>query len=634
MKSKLKAVAVACLLALQLFSSFVPCLAVSAEESGTAEDHVSFSQTTIYADLVDPDIYAEGKTAAEIKSGEQAAAATLLEKYPLDASRGTADASVITSTVEKTSSGFSAFFYVYIPGGTESVFNTTFTLKGGERTYFKDAELIGLTDTLVKFRVNFSKSEYESFREGENYVLNVLLFEISHRDLISPSGVVNVVYTAQQSSILGGIECAEVKLSYSSSGELVAWSQSDALHLDVHLSASRYSTARADYYDQINTAMFLVPTSYLDKWKRIDSIEYQYSLLEGVPMLVTECDREDLTTEGAFFYLWKNGAEGAFGYRYSALGSPNVMPLGRWPSSYYDAKETFLFMVDEIKMDKNGCPELKDQEAIDRYLKLKDSISPVAGGKIAALSDYLRASSYKDVSTHTVLAEDFVSTDSYADNMSGFEEWLYKFLGYKVEDDSINVSAIQIGSKMDYLSLLDGTLTDDDIKQKYALDDVGLNDFKDLMSIETSTYQSLTVVIFHYLTTEYFTHEVDVWREHDQFLFFKDYVDFPETTYYCENAIIDDFKIITMNFGEKDILSVPVVMESMTFIKAPESPGVLSPIVEDDDPWWKQLLEILKVLFKIAGFTAAAIVIVYVVLMVIRFFDFVRKIFNRRGGGG
>lgn len=631
MKSKLKAVAVACLLALQLFSSLVPSLTVGAEESGTAEDHVSFTQTTIFADLVDPNIYAEGKTAAEIKSGEQAAAATLLEKYPLDASRGTADASVITSTVEKTSSGYSAFFYVYIPGGTESVFKTTFTLKGGERTYFKDAELIGLTATLVKFRVDFSNSEYESFREGENYVLNVLLFEISHRDITSPSGVVKVVYTAQQSSVLGGTECAEVKLSFSSSGELIAWSQSDALHLDVHLSASRYSTARADHYDQINTAMFLVPTSYLDNWKRIDSIEYQYSLLEGVPMLVTECDREDLTSEGDFFSLWKNGKSDVFGAWY---GDDSLTPIGKW-AAHADAHESFLFMVDEIKKDAKGCPELTDQDVIDRYLKLKDSISPVAGGKTAILSDYLRASSYENLATHTILAEDFVSTDSYANNISAFEEWLIKCFGYKIEDDSINVSAIQIGSSSDFLSWKGGTLTDDDIKQKYALDDVGLNHFNYLMNLKASSHQSLTVVVFHYLTTDYFTRQVYSWREHDQALFFPDWVDFPEATYYCENAIIDDFKIITMNFGEEDnILSVPVVMESMTFIKAPESPGVVSPIVEDDDPWWKQLLEILKILLKIAGLTAAAIVIVFVVLMVIRFFDFVRKIFNRRGGGG
>ena len=631
MKSKLKAVAVACLLALQLFSSFVPCLAVSAEESGTAEDHVSFSQTTIYADLVDPNIYAEGKTAAEIKAGEQAAAATLLEKYPLDPLRGTADASVITSTVEKSSRGYSAFFYVYIPGGTESVFNTTFTLKGGERTYLKDAELIGLTDTLVKFKVEFGKSEYESFREGENFVLNVLLFEISHRDIASPNGVVNVVYTAHQSSVLGGIECAEVKLSYSSSGELVAWNQSDSLYLDVHLSASRYSTSRADHYDQINTAMFLVPTSYLNNWKRIDSIEYQYSLLEGVPMLVTECDRDDLTTEGAFFSLWKNGKSDVFGAWY---GDDSLTPIGKW-AAHADAHETFLFMVDEIKTDEKGCPELKDQEVIDRYLKLKDSISPVAGGKTAVLSDYLRASLYENLSTHTISAEDIVFTDSYANNISGFEKWFYDLFGYIVEDDSINVSAIQIGSTMDFLGWKTGTLTDDDIKQKYALDDVGLNDFIYLMNLEATLDQSLTVVVFHYLTTDYYTRQVYSWREHDQALFFPDWVNFPEATYYCENAIIDDFKIITMNFGEKDnILSVPVVMESMTFIKAPESPEVVSPIVEDDDPWWKQFLEILKVLLKIAGITAAAIVIVYVVLMVIRFFDFVRKIFNRRGGGG
>ena len=630
MKSKLKAVAVACLLALQLFSSFVPCLAVSAEESGTAEDHVSFSQTTIYADLVDPNIYAD-KTAAEIKAGEQAAAATLLEKYPLDASRGTADASVITSTVEKTSSGYSAFFYVYIPGGTESVFKTTFTLKGGDRTYFKDAELIGLTDTLVKFRVEFGKSEYESFREGENYVLNVLLFEISHRDIASPNGVVNVVYTAKQSSVLGGIECAEVKLSYSSCGELVAWNQSDALHLDVHLSASRYSTSRADHYDQINTAMFLVPTSYLNDWKRIDSIEYQYSLLEGVPMLVTECDRDDLTTEGRFFKLWKNGKSNVFGAWY---GDDSLRPIGKW-AAHADAHETFLFMVDKIKTDEKGCPELGDRKVIDRYLKLKDSISPVAGGKTAALSDYLRASSYENVSTHTAWAEDFVSTDSFADNMSGFDEWLIKFFGLKIEDDSINVSTIQIGSSSDFVSWMTGILTDDDIKQKYALDDAGLNDFNYLMNLKASSHQSLTVVVFHYLTTDYYTRQVFNWREEDQFLLFQDWVNFPETTYYCENAIIDDFKIITMNFGEENnIQSVPVVMESMTFIKAPESPGVLSPIVEDDDPWWKRLLEILKVLLKITGLTAVAIVIVYVVFKVVRFFDFVREIFNRRGGGG
>ena len=106
MKVKLKAVAVAVLvLALQLFSAFVPCMAAAAGETSAVAKVVSFSNTRIFADLVDPEIYAEGKTAAEVEAGEEAAAAELLQKYPKDASKGTGDVQIVSSVLQESTSG-------------------------------------------------------------------------------------------------------------------------------------------------------------------------------------------------------------------------------------------------------------------------------------------------------------------------------------------------------------------------------------------------------------------------------------------------------------------------------------------------------------------------------------------------
>ncbi len=628
MKTKLKAVAVACLLALQLFLSFLPCTAAGAEESGAPRDHVSFSKTTVYADLVDPEIYAEGKTAAEIKAGEEAAAATLLESYPKNAALGTADASVITSTVETSTNGCNVFFYVYVPGGTESALSAAFTLEAGGRTYYKSAKQVSTTETLVKYRVNLTKSEYESFRVGDSYELTVRLFEITYRDPSSSLRTKTVAYTGQQSSIAGGSLHSDIQLTFSNEGELEGWSLSDELYLDVHLTASRYSTSNLGYYDQINTAMFLIPTEYLEDWKRIDQIKYQYSLLEGVPMLVTECDRDDLTVEGSFFNLWKKGAEAPFAYNVSALGSPTKMPFGKW-ASHPDAKETFLFMVDQIKTDDKGLPELSDDDVLERYLKLKESISSVAGDKLFAMSDYLRASSCTPLDTYTKTPNDLFETKSFEDSISGFVEWLYKLTGHKVSDDSVSVSAIQIAS------VGDGTKSDEDLKTQYALDDDGLGTFRSLMNSCVSSLEDQTLVVFHYLKTEYFVHSAEYWREHDQALLFPDWEGFSETTYYCENAIVDDFKIISIAFGENEKLhTVPVVMETMTFIKAPQSPEVVSPIKDDDDPWWMKLLAALKELLQIAALIGAATVLVLIVICVLKLIAMIRDAFGRRGGGG
>lgn len=652
MKSKLKAVAVACLLALQLFSSFVPCLAVSAEESGTAEDHVSFSQTTIYADLVDPNIYAEGKTAAEIKSGEQAAAATLLEKYPLDASRGTADASVITSTVEKTSSGYSAFFYVYIPGGTESVLSAAFTLEGGDKIFYRSALQISMSDTLVKYRIDFNRSEYESFRVGDDYELSIRLFEITYRGKTSSSNTNTVAYNALQQTVNGGELTSGLLFSYASDGKLKLSTVEETLRLDVHMAQERYSQTNAALWYQLNTAYFIVPHEYFYHFNRIYSIDYQYKLLSDVPMLVST-DRDFMEKAKEYEQLdfalqsndWLDFPPGRAIINKILGNEVNVGPY-------------FRFTVDELSTAGDGRFDVDEDTIWQEYNRAYDFAKRLYNGDPKFLYAYvfgkpnsLLSFDYKSWQSkfhQTVSFEyffivnvlklpyDLYSVENFAtkkyseivssgDSASSEGLWDRLMDGRlldKIDDDSIEVPVIQ-NKKIGYLI----QMTDAEICDEYCID---MKYIPELRSALQNASEDDYIVFFHCIETYYYAWPPDyIWL----FDWFDSEVMLESQGYFVLNTFILDFNIINLNFNEGEV-SVPVIHESVNFVGGLESSGSMYDEISDDNGYLWDLLNLMHLLLKIAAMIGAMTIVVAAFYGIVWLVDKTRDAFGKRGGGG
>ena len=608
MKKRYRAAAALALIVLQLFCFLVPASAAD-ETAGTEGEWVaeSFSNTKITADFQ--------KTEAELNA-----------LYPKTAEDKASVELISAVTQLDTSGNIYLYFYFYSSGGLSGLSsgcNVTIRDASGGNTQVLTLTTRDKTETILKMKAQISSANYAKYKSGDGYEFFVSSFALSWR---SGRTTEKITYDAITRQLDGGSLSSEILLTVDPDGSLTSWVIKEEFELDVHLSASRYSKANTTtIYNQLNTAMFLLPKQFFNDWKNIVEIVYQYRLFERVPMLVTECERDDLIAEGEFFNFYE--PEDLFKFQVAE----GAYTFGRW--SKQDAmKDVFMFFVDEIKNGDLGVPELTNDECIARYqraLSLYDTYCETVNGPPISLGSFLAAENEVPLSVYKRGPDDFVTSDSYADSLTGFEKFLSNLFGIKYEDDSVNVPAIQTADQSHL------KMTDEEIKKTYAIGDNGLAQFKELLSGTNAA--DYTLVIFHFKETEYFVSAASAWHEHDQFLIFEDWEIFPEETYYCENAIIDDFKIIEINMGDKEnIHMIPIAMETMTFIEAPQSPDLLNPIVLPNfGNWWKKIKSGMGNLLTVLRVIVFVVIVVAVVWLVLKLVGVVKSIFDgSRGRGG
>ena len=679
MKVKLKAVAVAVLvLALQLFSVLTPCMAAAAGETSAVAKVVSFSNTRIFADLVDPEIYAEGKTAAEVEAGEEAAAAELLQKYPKDASKGTGDVQIVSSVLQESTSGYNAFFYVYIPGGTGSALSATFTLSAGGRTLYKSAKQLDATATLIKYRVPLTKAEYLACKVGDCYELTVSLFEITFSTSgSSSSGTKKVTYKPITNQVVGGELSSDLMITFSASGSAIKWQVSDALKLDVHFASDRFTTADTvgkGLYKQLNTAMFLIPEKYFEDFGLIEAIKYQYELFERVPMLVTGSS-EIAAAAGKKFTsaqikamledaalemdlpgkILLNPAQ--YGYVGDAQYIAEILVAGWIVYHEHDSFSSFVFETSDMSAEDKFIISRSDllasfraaKDAYYDYVDLFGSINDSSslrfrGYTPLTFAEYLGAGSHTELKEYVRFVDEIIKNESYDSSVPWWEKilgdgQLFRFW----EDDSVSVNAIQTVTLAELQALADehGDSLDEYLAKTYAIDETDVSTMKELLySLEGVSGR---LVLFHFLETEYVGDEIGGFATEDEK--YHRNQDLISEDYYVENAIIDQFKILSIYFKDADrITEVPTVMESMTFIEGIETPDdledeksdTLPEIIGEGGEKFKGLLEqvlgVMRTMLRVAGVIGIVSVVVLIVIGILKLVKMARDAFGKRGG--
>ena len=656
MKMKLKAVAVAVLvLALQLFSVCTPCIAAAAGETRVEETAVSFSKTTIYADLVDPEIYAEGNTAEEISAQEKAAAATLLSKYPKVSSKGTSDAQIVSSVIQANGSDYYAYLYVYIPGGTVDALTAAFTFEAGGRTLYKAARQIDETATLIKYRVPISKSEYNACKVGDGVELTVSFFEITYH--AAAAGTTNkVTYSALHQQFSGGVATSEIFFSYDASGQLIRSTIEEKLRLDVHMACERYSQTNAALWYQVNTAYFVVPKEYIDEYERIFSIAYKYRLLADVPMLVSD-DKE-------FMEKLKDYEQIDFELQTSDWYDPlDRLIVNKITGNEVNVGPYFRFTVDDISTIDGTPYDVSEDDIWAEYNRAYEFAKKLYYGDPKFLYTYVFGSpavgfsfdydawqiqyqsltsfEYFFITDVLKLPYDLYTPETFKEreyshvissgdssaSESGWERFLDGRLLDRIEDDSVSIPAIQ---ESDVLSVM--KMTDAEIVDTYCIDSKYIPELREVLSNASSGDE---IVFFHCIETYYYCWPPDyiiLWDWFDSEMMLED------QGYYVLNTFILDFNVINLYFREGEV-SVPVVHESVSFVGGLESPDSTYDEIADTpgeyindafDNLWDGVQKLLKVV-RIVFIATVVVAIVIVVLKVIKLF---RDAFGRRGGGG
>lgn len=657
---KLKAVAVTVLvLAVQLFSVFVPSItAVAAEASdGTGQEvTVPYSQTTILADLVSPELVLTDEGKAE-------ATASLLDQYPKIPEKGRSDAEVITAVVQKNANSYSAFFYVYIPGGTESVLAGSFTLSNGSSTLYESAALIDRTATILKYRISLTNAQYALFKVGDEYQLTLELFTITYRKGQS-SDTEKTTYFPVTKEFNGCAVSSEMKLTFDSEGKSADdMIVKETLRLDVHMAQERYSTTSDSRWTQLNTAYFVIPGEYLEMYKRVHSIEYQYRLLKDIPMFITE-DKEFLE-KLAVFEQFDITINADIESKFLLLGA-----LGEAIFNFFadDAHlgPYFRFYVDKISHDENDPVDVSSEDVwaeykrayqfawnlyygSDRYAEAfyfyihggrnPDHFFDYAAWRNKFRLEYsfelffvkkvlrLDPDSYTDLQTKKRTYKDIISTGepySSTDLLTRlFDGRLLDTLIGEIHDDSIDVPAIQTVFVKD---LADMSVSE--IGETYCVDDKYAEEIEELAKKYAADD---TFVFFHCVETDYYVLEpggamIFDWFNSEMLL--------PGDGYVVKNTAILDFNIINLYFNEGEV-KVPVVHKTVNFIGDIESGDSMYDEIADTaeekiGDWWDAYLGLVRIVYLIS----AIVVFVFIVWGIFWLVDKGRDAFGKRGGGG
>ena len=286
----------------------------------------------------------------------------------------------------------------------------------------------------------------------------------------------------------------------------------------------------------------------------------------------------------------------------------------------------FFFVVDNIGKLEDADYDVKTDELIAAYQETREYFKNNQLMRQYKFWEWIKASEYQALEVYKRTASDSIKTESYANGASFWQKIFDGRIFGTNHDDSVTVNAIQTATKSDM-----DRKTDEDLMDEYALSEEGVADLRAVMNAVDDTYIS---VVFHYLETDYSTYSLSVYGTSDSDIHL-----FDGDAYIAYNAIIDEFNIIELQFGEDDTFrTVPTVHPTLTYIGSLEGDEKLED--ETFDPiklpsfgdWWDKATTVYDkavAAFRIVGCVLFGFVVFMVVSMIVRFYRKIRDNFGR-----
>ncbi|MBP5428959.1 MAG: hypothetical protein J6Z04_06720 [Clostridia bacterium] len=595
MRSKLFACLLLVMVVLQAI--FVPVYASGIESGGVS----SYRETTIYEDFgMDP-----GSSSSDFESEVIGGSFSSSEPYVWE---------ILTSCYERSFSKTSFFLYVFNRGYSSLTDSFSVTLTDDDGSlYSVSADLIDWTDHCAKICIDLVPSS--SYIKTSSSEISIEVYSITCNGRSSRPYVEELDV---------GESNASVGLVYNvSTGKLSKRSIRESLDLNVTLMAERFSSGPTFFdYAQLNTAAFIIPDSYFERFGDLALVRYIYDLYSNVPMSVLKDSAVVEQAVGSFF----DPSDSDFDFSprpvyrpYSGYYLPFELRYTQkflWFdvahedfSDFCSFNRYFTFVVDDVIETGNGGYDFTPSEVLARYQFIKDNINP-------PYKNVLGAETFQSFSEE-LSVDDSWSTESYSDYLDSLSFW--NQLAFKtasslvlhgnVIDDSINdVPAIQIVSQD-----LSG-MTDSQISETFYVDPFYSSDLRSLSVLADSSDGQL--VLLRFCLTPYIAIPCNRLKLDDEWETVEGYV--------CFNSIIDNFKIISFDF-KKTVASdqgpvvitttVPVNMDPVTFIDGGQSPGQLQD--EFVDKWPNVLPGIFSKASSAFDWLKRVLAIVGVVLIVI-----------------
>lgn len=580
------------LCAVELFCMFIPALAA---ETGQVEKTLGFNESSIYQDLLGKEPENDTEKAAfdeELKTKYPAGSAPQLISF---AARGTATSKL--------------YFWFRWHGPTSRVSGLwKFTLKdpNGESKMWT-AQIV---DTAANAFIKFSVDVDNRYLYGDEVRFVFCSLQRMKRTLRSSARSARIdtsalTYNAMSKTVDGGEVAGEFKIIYNVKDKYLASATLDeTLSLDVKMACERFSTSEKNVYKQVNTAMFLIPNEYFERYKDLIGADYRYDRYIGVPMLITtdaglyntlhsEQDMLDIVRKEVVSKVIGSGLS----------ATPVFVPI----KNTRKVSPAFTFFVDEISDEHE---DVSANTILERFHGISNPTEENVGGK-------LEKDQYK-----TLHAEDKIITESYASATEGFQGFFKRVadgtLGKYNIDDSISIDSISVVEPSSEIS----TATNKFISGSYYIDSIYADDFKALNKEALSS--GAKIVLLRYLVTDYSTEEFGgsnpTFSYNDKTI---------ENGYIAFNDIIANFQIIKLYFGDRAwklddprVVTIKVDMDSIDFAGPTESEKKFEKELTKDPslPTW------LSILFKVV----AGIVIFIVVVQVIKLIGYIRTAFGKR----
>lgn len=602
------------LLIVQAFFVVLPVFA--ADEAGgkkLVEKTVSFAETTIADDM-------EDKVADLVKIF-----GVVEQKVSL--------ISFAAERTEEKSTNFNLYFYVYVPNSSVSRFNTakvSISKTKDVSLLVYDLKQIDRSNKVYKFAaMNIAGSDigYDNKENLSFYVHNFSLNGASY-----PAVGYGLPYGEAEAglSLSFDVDQSEAILKSSSDdGQTKKYTikapkalKDDTLTLNTTLVSERVTTKDANCYLQVNTALITIPNEYFDEYGKLSKVEYMYNLWKDVAMIVTTSKSiKDAANKRSFDYVGT----------IDALDSPLL-------EKTILAVPEFVFLVDSIN-DTAGAPyDVTSEEilkAFQEFLSLpannvsKETVDNNLQTVCTLQGYYLAKNRLEDVRT-SVKASDVIKSESYA----SANDWWDKFLDGKLfrlnVDDSVTLPGISV---FDYADL---SKTDADLSKKYCID---ANEIPKLRAL-TSLSSSHQVCLVRYLTTEYNVYPggknshfgvSDGRKLGDSYI-----VSGRGDGYFCQNAIIENFKIVQLFFektnyvlGRINRTTIMVNDKEQDYAGGTESGGKLEDEKTDPSlflPWnWGRQDDKLSIIWKAIRIVVIALVVFILIRLFLRLIPPLRK---------
>lgn len=449
---------------------------------------------------------------------------------------------------------------------------------------------VGIDISRISYRSWHSSPVWESFEGG--YIDSSLRIEFSQYTATAP---------------VRGSSSSQMRSHFATNYV----SSEPVLHLDVCMMSDRFSSSRTDTWSQLNTAAFLIPNKYVDKYGDYLYVHYTYGVYNDVPMIVYPSS-----------------------YNYTSLFSTpgfNLIHLyntsGWLQLDYLDFCPYFAFEVDSVNHSSDGEFDVSTPDLLFAWNTLKGNESP------SNYQSVLKCSSYE---SHDVWKgpKDSFETESLVDAY-GWWSWLFAgaFPWDTVVDDSINVSATElVTSNFDLLTLR--AASDENVSSNFYVCEQDASQLRSLANAALLSDSSVAIV--RYCMTDYHIYENEI---PNGYINDADGIEFVgNDAYIARNAIISGFQILQIGLSAEpydtsdiqslilsgDIHVIDVDMDPVDYI-GPVQPdqSLIDGIVVRYDPWkWLKRIIAILVVFAI-------LVAIYYVL---KFIGAFRSAFSRRRG--